>query len=205
MLLAEIREEVIRYALAKGIVTDENSLNYDALDSDILVARNKLGEGIIASRGKLSSQWLQTTLLEVDPDIQDSEDETIFHVPQAIMGIYTMLRGEKGDEAATIVKSVSEFYSGITKQIPAKFRGVVENGILRMNNPLCGNMKLSAAFVNPYEIPEWNVNYDNYPMQDGMVADLIILLTNNFYKYIINKPIDTKSDSAESTITPNQN
>jgi hypothetical protein len=36
------------------------------------------------------------------------------------------------------------------------------------------------------------------------IADLILLLTNNFYKFVIQKPLDTKSDSTETTQTINQ-
>lgn len=204
MLLAEIREQVIRYSLAKGIITDESSLNYDAIDADILVARNKIGERIISSRRRLSSQWYLTALIERNEDIQDSANETVYEVPAAICGIYSMLRGANGTDGGTIVKSVAEYYSPLTKQIPNRFRGYIENGILRINNSVVCNIKLTAAFVNPYIIKEWNVYYDNYPIEDGFVLDISEILSETFYKYVIGKPIDTKSDSAESTITPNQ-
>ena len=70
MLLAEIREEVVKYALAKGIVTDEDLLNYDALDNDILVARANIGANLMARRVKLSGMWYLTTLIEYDQEIQ---------------------------------------------------------------------------------------------------------------------------------------
>lgn len=202
MLLAEIRNEVIKYGLAKGNITDENALNNDALDTDIMVGRATIGGG--QKRGTLSSQWFLTTLIEYDADIQDSTDETIYQVPDAIGGVYAVLRGENGTELGTIVQTEADFYSTLTKQIPSRFRGFVTNSILRVNNPLTQNIKLSAPFLDPSKIVEWNKHYDRFPMDDAFVADLITLLTNNFYKYVINKTLDTKSDSAESTQTPNQ-
>lgn len=204
MLLAEIREEVVKYGLAKGIITDEDSLNYDALNTDIIVGRVTLGKGIISNRGKLGSQWFLSTLIEFDQDIQENETEVIYNVPDAIGGVYSMLLGEDGTESGTIVQNATSYYSTITKQIPSRYRGFVENSVLRVNSPLPQNIRLRAAFIDPFKIVEWNEDYDNFPMDDGYVADLITLLTNNFYKYIIQKPLDTKSDSAESNLTPNQ-
>jgi len=91
MLLAEIREEVVKYALAKGIITDENSLNYDALDTDIIVGRAAIGKDIISNRGKLGSQWFLTALIEFDQDIQENTTEVIYNVPDAIGGVYSKL------------------------------------------------------------------------------------------------------------------
>ena len=204
MLLAEIREEVIKYGLAKGIITDENSLNNDALNTDIRVGRATIGGNIMSKRGVLSSQWLLTTLIEYDADIQDSDTETVYQVPDAIGGVYSMLRGEDGTELGTIVQTEQDYYSTLTKQIPSRFRGFVTNSILRVNNPLTQNIKLSAPFLDPFKIVEWNEDYDRFPMDDMFVADLITLLTNNFYKYVVQQPLDKKPDSAESNLTPNQ-
>jgi hypothetical protein len=204
MLLAEIREEVIKYGLAKGIITDENSLNNDALNTDIRVGRVTIGGGIISKRGTLSSQWNLTTLIEYNQDIQDSTTESVYQVPDAIGGIYGMLRGEDGTEGGTIVQTEQDYYSTLTKQIPSRFRGFVTNGVLRINNPLTQNLKISAPFLDPFKIVEWNEDYDRFPMDDMFVADLITLLTNNFYKYVVQQPLDKKPDSAESNLTPNQ-
>ncbi len=204
MLLAEIREEVVKYALAKGIITDENSLNYDALDTDIIVGRAAIGKDIISNRGKLGSQWFLTALIEFDQDIQENTTEVIYNVPDAIGGVYSMLLGEDGTENGTIVQNATSYYSVLTKQIPSRYRGFVENSVLRVNSPLPQNIRLKAAFVNPLKIVEWNEDYDNFPMDDGHIMDLITLLVNNFYKYVVQTPLDTKSDSAESNLTPNQ-
>jgi hypothetical protein len=204
MLLAEIREEVIKYGLAKGIITDENSLNNDALNTDIRVGRTTIGGNIISKRGTLSSQWYLTTLIEYNQDVQDSTTESVYQVPDAIGGIYSMLRGEDGTEGGTIVQTEQDYYSTLTKQIPSRFRGFVTNGVLRINNPLTQNLKISAPFLDPFKIVEWNEDYDRFPMDDMFVADLITLLTNNFYKYVVQQPLDKKPDSAESNLTPNQ-
>lgn len=204
MLLAEIREEVIKYGLAKGIINDEDSLNYDSLETDIFVARATVGGNIIAKRGRLSNLWYLTTLIEYDQEIQESPNVTIYEVPNAINGIYSMWRGENGCDGGTIVKNESDYRSSITKQIPNRSRAMIMNGIMEVNNPLTENIYLTAPFVNPKKLVEWNQEYDNFPMDDMYIPDVVSLLTNNFYKYVINKPIDTKSDSAESNITPNQ-
>jgi hypothetical protein len=204
MLLAEIREQVVKYGLAKGIITDENSLNYDALDTDIIVGRVAIGKDIISNKGKLGSQWYLTSLIEFDQDIQENTTEVIYNVPDAIGGIYSMILGEDGIENGTIVQNATNYYSNITKQIPSRYRGFVENSVLRVNSPLPQNIKLRAAFVNPFKLVEWNEDYDNFPMDDGHIMDLITLLVSSFYKYVVQTPLDTKSDSAESNLTPNQ-
>ena len=204
MLLAEIREEVVKYAMAKGIVTDEDLLNYDALDNVILVARAIIGANLMARRVKLSGMWYLTTLIEYDQEIQQNAGVTIYEVPSAIGGAYSMFRGEDGCEGGTIVKNPSDYYSNITKQIPKRVRAVIQNSIMEVNSSLTENIYLTAAFTNPSKIVEWNKDYDKFPMDDMYIADLILLLTNNFYKFVIQKPLDTKSDSAETTQTINQ-
>jgi len=204
MLLVEIREEVIKYGLAKGIITDENSLNNDALNTDIIVGRATIGGNIMSKRGVLSSQWFLTTLIEYDENIQDSSTETVYQVPDAINGVYSMFRGENGTESGTIVHTEQDYYSTLAKQIPSRYRGFVTNSVLRVNSSLTQNIKLSAAFLDPKKIVEWNEDYDRFPMDDTYVADLITLLTNNFYKYVVQQPLDKKPDSAESNLTVNQ-
>lgn len=205
MLLAEIREQIIRYALAKGIVTDESSLNYDAIDTDIISGYNTIGAQIIKSRGKLSSQWMLSTSVQYDRSIQPEPNKyTVYEVPNAINGIYSYFRGEDGETGGRIVQSEAEYYSGIIKHIPKAVRGFVSNGFLKVNTAMSRNVVLTAAFTDPRQLPDWNPEYDNFPMDNDSVLQLIEILGKVLYQYVANTPLDTKTDSAETLKTPNQ-
>jgi len=205
MLLAEIREQIIRYALGKGIVTDEQEVNYEALDKDIVVAYNKIGSTIIGARRKLSSAWYLSTRVDYDRDIQIAPNSySMYLVPQAIGGIYAYFRGADGTTGGRIVQTEAEYRSGITNHIPQANRGYILNGVLMVNNPLSRNIALNAPFVNPLELPDFNAEYDNWPMDTDSVLDLISMLGQAFYQYVAQNPLDTKSDSTETTKTINQ-
>ena len=90
-----------------------------------------------------------STLIEYDQDIQENATEVIYNVPDAIGGIYSMLLGEDGTESGTIVQNATDYYSTITKQRPSRYRGLVENSVLRVNSPLPQNIKLRGAFIDP--------------------------------------------------------
>lgn len=205
MLLAEIREQIIRYALAKGIVTDESSLNYEAIDTDIVSGYNSIGSDIIKRRGKLSSQWYLSTKVEYDKSIQPEPNKyTLYEVPNAINGIYAYFRGADGETGGRIVQSEAEYYSGITKHIPNSVRGFVSNGVMKVNTAMSRNIVLTAAFTDPRQLLDWNAEYDNFPMDNDSVLKLVDLLGVVLYKYVIETPLDTKTDSAESLKTLNQ-
>ena len=203
-LLAEIREQVIKYAASQGIVTDEDELNFDAIDTDIDAGRAVIAGKLISMRKPLSSAWFLSTTIDYDADIQPSPaTKTIFQVPTAIAGIYSSFTGEDGDCNGTIVQTRTEYESSITTRIPKKPRGYVENRILTVNRKV-GDIKLTAAFSRPKELLDFNVDVDNYPFDIQYMMDLQTMLADGFYKNIYKNAIDKKPDSANSLITPNQ-
>jgi hypothetical protein len=204
MLLAEIREQVIKYAASQGIITDEDELNFDAIDTDIDTAREVIAGKLLSGRKPSTSAWYLSTTIDYDLDIQPSPaTKTIFQVPMAIAGIYSSFTGDDGKCNGTIVQTRTEYESSITTRIGKRFRGYVENRILTVNQKV-GSIKLTAAFTRPKELIDFNVEVDNYPFDVQYMMDLQTMLADGFYKNIYKNAIDKKPDSANSLITPNQ-
>jgi hypothetical protein len=204
MLLGEIRDDVIKLAASQGVVTDEDNLNFDAINRDIVSASNIIAAKLLQKRDVLSSAWQLTTRIEYDLGIQsDIFKYAFFQVPMAINGIYTSFLANGGTCTGTIVQTRNEFNSPLNCMIPSKMRGFVENGILQTNSPVAGTyIQLTAAFANPLELVDFNPNYDNYPFDVGYFSDLLTILQNGFYKDIYKKTIDTKSDGTNTPVTP---
>jgi len=204
MLLAEIREQVIKYAASQGIVTDEDELNFDAIDTDIDTAREVIAGKGLSQRKTLSSAWYLSTTIDYDLDIQPSPaTKTIFQVPMAIAGIYSSFTWEYGTCNGTIIQTSTEHESSITTRIGKRFRGYVENRILTVNRKV-GGIKLTAPFTSPQDLLDFNVDVDNYPFDVQYMMDLQTMLADGFYKNIYKSVIDKKPDSANSLITPKQ-
>jgi hypothetical protein len=205
MLLAEIREEAIRYGLAKGIVTDENSINYQALDNQIIIGRaNVIGKKYISNE-KINSQCYRSSLIEYDVSIQDNPTQYIaYEVPRTINGQISVLSGENNQTNIRVVANLAEGRDTIKNQIRRQTRALFDGERLLIYDLMSRNISISALWTDPRELVDFNEQYDQFPFPDMLIPDLVQVLYQTAWQFVKQKPIDTKSDSTETTITPNQ-
>lgn len=200
MLLAEIRQQIVKYAMAKGIVTDEDQINYGQLDADIITGAAGLKSTILMANKPLSSVNYLTTTIDYDLSMQSNPSKyRDFVVPQAILGRYNYVGSDDLDGNISLVNSVAEYSDSIKCQIPKRVRAfIASSGILRVMDAFPESIVLNFVPQNPMDCADFNPIYDNFPLDEGLTTVLINTLADSFYKYINGQPIDTKSDSVET-------
>ncbi len=187
--------------MAKGIVTDEDQINYGQLDSDIIAGAAGLKSTILmSSKPTLSSVNYLTTTIDYDISIQSNPSKyRDFQVPLAVLGRYNYVGSDDFDGNISLVNSVAEYSDSIKCQIPKRVRAFIAGqGILRIMDAFPESIVLNFIPQNPLDCQDFNPIYDNFPLDDGLTTVLIDTLANSFYKYINGQPIDTKSDSVET-------
>jgi hypothetical protein len=201
MLLAEIRQQIVKYPMGKGIVTDENQINYGQLNADIISGAAALKATKLMSKDPfLSSVNYLTTTIEYNLSIQqDPTKYRDFQVPLAILGRYNYVGSDDFDGNISVVNSVAEYSDSIKCQIPSRVRAfIARQGILRIQDAFPENIVLNFIPQNPMDCKDWNPMYDEFPLDEGLTTMLISTLADSFYKYINGQPIDTKPDSVET-------
>jgi hypothetical protein len=201
MLLAEIRQKIIKYAMSRSVVTDENNINYGQLDSDIITSAAALKLNMILSNKPLSSSNYLTTTIEYDPQIQENPSKyRDYAVPLAVNGRYNYIGSPELNGNISVVNSVAEYSDTIKCQIPERVRAFIAyQGLLRITSGIVKDITINFVPINPKDCADWNENYDQFPLEEGMCMSVIETLGQAFYKYVMGQPIDTKSDSIETT------
>lgn len=205
MLLAEYCDNAIRYGLSRGIVTDESIVNYGSLEAQIIYTREALAIKKLTAGEMFEPIWSLTHYADYNFSIQDNpSEESVYVIPPTIQGNISMITQEAGKGTISIVSNEAEFYDSISCQIPSRVMAFYQNGITKISSPSMGTIRVVANFSDPREVSNWNQEFDNFPFPDGFAIVLYELLYKTAWSNIQNKAIDTKPDSADTLITPNQ-
>lgn len=202
MLLSDIREKAIRWGLSQGIITDESQVNFDAIDSDCYAMRASILLELQNSFAYTSVNNTITTSVPYDADIQESPKEyRDFVVPRALNGKYPYVGSSCVSQNIRITDSFAAQASTIKEQIPSAIRAffMPNQNRLRVYSNMVKDITLNFIPLDPREAKDYNVDYDDFPLEDGLIPILISRLQESFYKYVLQVPIDVKPDSLPAT------
>lgn len=205
MTLAQIREQAIKYALQRGVITDEANINDDSLDTDIISLNSAaIGKMMMAGMKILPSCRLVVPF-DAEPDLQENWGAyTLIPVPAAINNEYAYAGSpDLGNNTVRIQSGVGQLSDPVTQLFPSVIRAYVNNGLMRINYPNVRSISLSFSPSDPRLVDTWNQDYDNLPTTDAIIGDIVNMLANGFTKYLRGTPIDRRSDNTDTLVNAN--
>jgi hypothetical protein len=201
MTLPQIREQAIKYALARGIINDEADVNYDSLDTDICSVNAGLLAKVLAVNGRVPAQAKKIVRYQSDPAIQPNFSEyTIFQVHQAVNNQYSYAGSSSlQNNSVRIGNDISFIADPINLLFPKVIRAYVDSGILTVYTGNIKDISLSFIPTDIRTIPTYNIDIDEFPSTPEITLSIVETLVNGFTKYVIQKPAtDTRSDSVDT-------
>lgn len=205
MRLDEIREQAIKYALQRGIITDEADINYDSLDTDIISANSREVGRMMLAGMKIQPSCRLVVPFETEPELQEDWGKyTLISVPAAINNEYAYAGSpDLGNNTVRIQSGVGQLSDPVTQLFPSVIRAYVNNGVMRINYPNVKKISLSFAPSDPRQVEVWNQDYDNLPSTDVILGDIVNILANGFTKYLRGIPADRRSDNTDTLVNAN--
>jgi hypothetical protein len=205
MTLAEIREQAIKYALQRGVITDEADINYDSLDTDIISVNSAAIGKMMAMGMKINPSCRLIVPFEAEPELQEDWSRyTLIPVPLAINNEYAYAGSpDLGNNTVRIQYGVGNLSDPVTQLFPSVIRAYVNNGVMRINYPRVRAISLSFAPSDPRTVDVWNQDYDNLPTTEVIIGDVVNMLANGFTKYLRGVPVDRRSDNTDTLINAN--
>lgn len=215
MLLEQVTEEIIR-ADNGGIITDENRADQDYMEALVGQGRAMAILQQFTKTHRLSPNWTLRHICEYDQDFQETVDFVKF-VKFAVPPVVTLDGKSDGfsyvgtqngmkqyRKVTTRATYVNNNLHRFTKQGEGEKYFYTDGAIEVYGNefltegPLC-----DAVWANPADANQYNKLYDNYPIS----LDLLPIMKDVIFKTdlirVYARKLDTKSDSADSTATPN--
>ena len=200
MTLLEITEEVIRTDSGGGIITDENKLDSDFIQSLVHEYRAKAIWDSWQRTRRINPVWTQQFIPEFEPDLQESKDFVKFTCPSVVSlddkrDGFLYIGTIEGDFAFRKVISRADLANKnrhrFTKKRP---KALYSDGFLEIHGNI-REIKVDAIFSNPTDIPTYNIEFDNYPISDDILVLMKAILFQTQTSVIESKTADVISDS----------
>ena len=212
MLIDEIADIIIR-SDNSGIFTDEQKLDRDYIYALIHKGRARAIFDAFVKTKRISTSWLQQDILDYDADIQLSEDYVIFGCSQTISLdnvrdglVYVGTIDGNCQYRKLNGRSELAMYSG-HRYIKGddNIRYIYSDGYLEFyGNTELQEVRVDGIFSNPLLLKSFNKDYDNYPISPDLLPTIQEIIFKVDGQFVIGKPIDSKSDSADTLSTPNK-
>jgi len=212
MTLKDLIDVTERFLSNSGIKTDESK--WDALYVENLIHRYR-GMAIVqvyAQTKNINPLWIQNCPLEYQEDLQESNCMVRFPMPAPMILSNTQtgliyFGNKNGVCAFRSVKTRAELamYNGHRFTNRGKYiRGLYIDGGLEVRNDVMLEFPYVDAIFNvPTEVPTFNRQYDNYPIDEASIPLMHQLMYKNEGQFLSLKPVDGNSDSADTANTPN--
>jgi hypothetical protein len=184
----EIIQTAIIYIAQKGANTDE-----------LLIRRQEIlvKGGFIAKNTNLSSR--NYLISHVDRmEFTVNENSNYFEVYPSVMGQYEWVGSADGICRFRENRTLSEYSSTIKSQVPSITRYYLEEAKLRVTDNIVETIRVQFVPVSPSEVLTFNPDYDEYPIDDALIPQVMEMMYEMYFKKIDGRPIDTKSDSQDT-------
>jgi len=200
MTLLEITEEIIRTDSGGGVITDENKLDSDFIQSLVHEYRGKAIWDSWQRTKRINSLWTQQFIPEFEEALQESSDFTKFACPPVISlddkrDGFLYIGTVDGDFSFRKVTSRADLANKnrhrFTKKRP---KALYSDGFLEIHGNI-EEVRVDGIFANPTDIPTYNAEFDNYPISDDILVLMKALLFQTQTSIIDRKPADVISDS----------
>ncbi len=187
MTLPQIRESVIRIVSA-ALKTDEDRYEPDYIDAIVHQYRAEAIWQIWQKERRVNANWTQQFISEYSSDLQEDDCFVRFACPPLIA------LGKKADGAVYVgsadghvtyrkVTSRAELANNdlhrFTKTNNRTIKVLWSDGYWEAHgDPLIKELRTDGIFANPTDIPTYNIEHDQYPIDDNtlvLMKKLIVL------------------------------
>lgn len=214
MILQQLIEEIIRTGIDAGIITDEDRIDHDFIESLVHQYR---AEAIIMVYNndrykRINASWTQQFIAEYDKTIQDDISTVKFKVPPVI----SLDKFRDGHLYIGTIDGNCPYRKvvGRAELTMAQHRHLKNNGATRVfasdgfieeyGNPDLRDLRTDSIFQNPTDVPTYNKFTDEYPVSPEVVALLKELIWTKETSLIKQQFTDSVSSSKDETATPKQ-
>ena len=212
MLLREIVDMFVR-ADSGGIFTDENRADMDYMEAMVDKARAFAIYQQFSKTKRVSPDWTQVEILTYSALLQDNDDCRLFKYPAILMldslsNAFMYVGTIDGNCNYRQVNSRAEYASNnqhrYLKQNENTIRYFASTDQLEFyGNDFLEDVRMDSIFQNPRSITQYNKLKDKYPISLDLIPVMQTYLLKEM-QMIYSKPIDTKSDSADTLSTQNK-
>lgn len=204
--LPEIIEEIIR-ADNSGIITDEQKLDNDYIESLVHEYRAQAIFMIYSNTKRLNPSWTQKCILEYDELIQESKEYVLFRAPRPLT-LDPIRNGHiyVGSVCGTKPFRKVETRADLANRNMHRHMKVRDNIPKVLYSDLCyevyGNTDIKTILVDgvhlyPTEVITYNKYKDPYPIS-GDLLDMMKSFVRKETSLSSNTPSDTRSDSTHT-------
>ncbi len=189
-------DTIIRYIEQKGIITDESFLRRGQLFelfgvnlASVIKKMNKAGDTI-------SNKNMLRSALERDIYEQGGKF-SYFSLSSAVMNKYDMY-SEDGCKRFRQCQTEADFNNTINQQVPSIPLYLTQGSRIKINNNAITKAVFDYIPVNPLLDPTFNYDYDDYPVDESLINDVLDFMFKVYQSKTSQVPLDTTSDSKET-------
>jgi len=195
----QLIDTIIRYVERKGIVTDESFLRRGHLFMLFNTVKSRVQSNLMISGVTLTGKNYLKTVIDKSSFESTSTKFSYFEAPPAVMNSYEFVGGTDGCTQFRENLTMSDFLNTCSQQVPAQTEYLYVNEYLKVNKTTVPSILLNFIPVNPMKVKTWNYEFDEYPIDEALIDSVCEEMFRTYQSKSAQAPLDTVSDSAEST------
>lgn len=189
-----------------GVFTDSSRFDRDFYEDAVHKGRASVLLDAYSKIKRINPIWTQQFVAKYEPDLQDDNCLVRFKVP-AVLTLNYALDGflyvgstqgncqyRKMANRADLANSNGNRYTRI-REDQVKF--IYSDGFIECyGNTELRDLRVDGIFLNPTEVPTYNKQYDEYPLDEALILQLESILFNTEVKPEITQPGKVKNQNA---------
>lgn len=193
----QIIDAIIVYIERNNIVTDETFFRRQQLLDLFCAARARvLSQFMIQRVGITGKNYLKSV---IDKTVYEQGGTfNYFEVESAVMNEYEYVGGTDGCSRYRENLTISQYQNTINQQVPKITMYYKEASMLKVDNNQVETILLNYIPVNPIQVPTFNYELDEFPVDDAMLDIVFNEMFETYQKKVIETPKDTVSDSQDT-------
>jgi len=196
MRVDEIIQTTIIYLQQKGVNTDEQILRRMELLDKFNTVRAKFYSDMIIAGNSISNTNYSSTYITRN-DYSDTIGGNSYDLPSTIMGQVAYVGDVVAGNRFTEYLTIGEFQSSVKNQIPSETGYLRRGSNLLVDNTSVNDVMVEALCTNPYKLPTFNPDYDEYPVDEALIPQLNEALYQVYFSKIAQVKPDVKPDSTQ--------
>jgi hypothetical protein len=193
----QIIDAIIVYIERNNIVTDETFFRRQQLLDLFCAARARvLSQFMIQRVGITGKNYLKSVVDKTNYELGGTFN--YFEVESAVMNEYEYVGGTDGCSRYRENLTISQYQNTINQQVPKITMYYKEASMLKVDNNQVETILLNYIPVNPVQVPTFNYELDEFPVDDAMLDIVFNEMFETYQKKVIEAPKDTVSDSQDT-------
>lgn len=193
----QIIDSIIQYVEQKGIVLDETLLRRAQLFDLFNVSKAKLLSDYIYNDKQVSdTNYLESVIDRIE--YEEGSPYSYFEIANSIMGYVDYVGGTDGCSRFREMDSIMQEQSTVNLQVPSITTYRRKNNFLAVKNNGVGTILVSYIPVNPMEVPTFNFDMDDYPVDAALLNTIFDVMFATYQSKTQQSAKDTVSDSQDT-------